>query len=211
MFGIEHYGLFILSSILLCLTPGVDTFYILGKTLSTRTWISPIISSLGITTGILLHTLCVSLGITLLVAQSLWLFQTIKILGACYLLYLGIQTWRQRHLLPTTNYKKIENHSLWKDFFQGVLVDFLNPKVALFFLAFLPQFVNPQYVESPWPILLLGWTFYGIGTLWLILVVSVSHFLGERFLKNPNYSRRMNSVCSLLYIFLGCGLLLEKE
>lgn len=211
MFGIEHYGLFILSSILLCLTPGVDTFYILGKTLSTRTWISPVISSLGVTTGILLHTICVSLGITLIVAQSVWLFQTIKILGACYLLYLGVQTWRHRHVVPVATNEKVETSCLWKDFLQGVLVDFLNPKVALFFLAFLPQFVNPQYVESLWPILLLGLTFYGIGTLWLVLVVSVSHFLGGTLLTNPNYFSRMNFLSGILYIFLGCGLLLENE
>ena len=163
MFGITHYETFLLAGIILNITPGSDTIYILSRSISQgRT--AGFYSVLGISSGIAVHTLLAALGLSAILAQSAMAFTLVKLAGAIYLGYLGITTLRAKNnplvLAATT---AISNKDIY---LQGLLTNVLNPKVALFFLSLLPQFIDQQNSYGIVPFILLGVTFIVTGTLW---------------------------------------------
>jgi threonine/homoserine/homoserine lactone efflux protein len=182
MFGITNFAAFLIAGILLNITPGSDTMYILGRSISQGKK-AGIVSVLGISTGSLIHTLFAGLGLSVVIAQSPLAFNIVKYLGAIYLFYLGA-----RMLINTTkndfNIQQLEEQlDLKKIYYSGILTNVLNPKVALFFLAFLPQFVSSQYIGNPLPFFLLGLTFVVTGTIWcliLVLFASLLQYLRHR-------------------------------
>ena len=146
MYGIENYWGFVAAAILLNLTPGSDTVYILTRSIAEGRKVG-IASALGISAGILVHCVLVSLGLAQIVAHSPTLFAILKYSGAAYLVYLGIKMWRSPPLDAGAAEKGVQT-GLWPVFRQGLLTNLLNPKVVLFFLALLPQFVSAG-VASP--------------------------------------------------------------
>ena len=140
MFGIINYGGFVLSSILLNITPGSDIIYVITRSMSGGRK-RGVVSAIGICTGILLHTLLASLGLSAILASSRTAFNVMKIIGAAYLIIMGIRTIFQKSSILSTK-GTAKQDSLAKTFREGVLTNALNPKVALFFLALLPQFVS---------------------------------------------------------------------
>ena len=138
MNDIVNYWGFLTACILLNLTPGSDTIYIITRTIAEGKK-SGIVSALGIQTGMLFHVLAVSLGLAGVVAHSTKLFAILKYAGAVYLLYLGIKMWCEPLVIDNPNLDKLP---LGKIYRQGVITNILNPKVVLFFLALLPQFVT---------------------------------------------------------------------
>ncbi|STY64571.1 Leucine efflux protein [Mannheimia haemolytica] len=177
MSDIVNYWGFLTACILLNLTPGSDTIYILTRTIAEGKK-SGLMSSFGILAGILCHILAVSLGLAGIlchilavslglagiVAHSPTLFNFLKYAGAIYLCYLGIKMWREPLVLEKINLDKLP---LWKIFRQGLITNLLNPKVLLFFLALLPQFVSSN-LEN---------TFYAVGAN----VFIHQHYLGKYF------------------------------
>ena len=204
MIGIENYGLFIISGIMLNLTPGADTMYILGRSVSQGRK-AGVLSVLGISTGSVFHTLLASLGLSAVLAQSATAFNSIKYIGAAYLIYLGIKSLLSAPDHFSANEGKEDK--LAKVYLQGIMTNILNPKVALFFLAFLPQFVNPANSYGPLPFLALGITFVSTGTIWCLLVVFFSSLATARLRKSPIISKAMNRLTGILFIGLGLGLL----
>ena len=153
MFDITTIGLFALASVLLAITPGPDMIYIATRSIA-QGRNAGVVSALGVHTGVLIHTVAAALGLSALIAASAMAFGIVKYAGAAYLIYIGIQTF----LSNPENFqiKSTARAKLRQVYFQGLLVNLLNPKVILFFLAFLPQFVDPAKGNVGLQLLLLG-------------------------------------------------------
>ncbi len=158
-FGIQNLGLFILAGWVLNLTPGPDVFYMVTHALKGG-WRAGVVAMLGISAGCLVHVLAATLGVSALIATSTTAFTVLKLVGAAYLVYVGIKMLRSQ---PTNGFKgATDSIAAYADntpatglkhykniFQQGFFTNVLNPKVALFFLAFLPQFISPG-AGAPW-------------------------------------------------------------
>jgi len=150
---VESLTLYITASIALILTPGPDTIYVLTRGISDGKW-SGVVSAIGVTAGICVHTSAAALGLAVLLNASLYAFWMLKVAGGIYLIYLGYDM--------IVNKKTIEidrsqpPFDIKKCFLQGFLTNVLNPKVALFFIAFLPQFVNRNISNHSVYMLILG-------------------------------------------------------
>ncbi|TXC90479.1 LysE family translocator [Metabacillus litoralis] len=208
MYGITNFEVFLLAAILLNLTPGTDTMYIVGRSVS-QGRAAGIISAIGIIAGLVIHTLLAAFGLSLILAQSAFLFNTIKIIGAIYLAYLGIRmiidkkSENKNTSLPKQSNKKI--------FLQGMLTNVLNPKVALFFLAFLPQFIKTSSdVTSPIPFIILGLTFTFTGGLWSIITAYFTSMATIKLRKNIKAELILNRLTGIVFIAIGLKLLNTK-
>ena len=208
MFGILNYKLFILSAVMLNITPGSDTIYIVGRSIAGGRK-AGVVSALGINTGAMIHTLLAALGLSLLLARSAAAFHTVKFLGAGYLIFLGIKTFRSKDSILTNPSAK-EEKSLPSTYVQGILTNVLNPKVALFYLAFLPQFIIPENPYGPLPFLLLGTTFLISSTLWCILLAILSSTLGKWIAAKGKIGSYLNRISGVIFICLGLNLLRAK-
>ncbi|WP_270474746.1 LysE family translocator [Clostridium cochlearium] len=208
MFGIVNYGVFIISAIMLNLTPGADTMYILGNSISNGKKVG-IMSALGINTGCIIHTVMAALGLSAILTKSAYAFNIIKYLGASYLIYLGIRSLISKSSMLV---KKDDNkkNSIKKIYFQGVITNVLNPKVALFFLAFLPQFINPNNTYGAIPFLLLGFTFVITATTWSIILAVFSSYIIENISKKFGLANSLNKITGIIFIVLGLNLLRDK-
>ncbi|WP_046212977.1 LysE family translocator [Paenibacillus wulumuqiensis] len=204
MWGIEHYWLFVLSSILLNITPGSDTIYILSRSMFQGRQ-AGLMSVYGIVSGSLVHTLLAGLGLSLILMQSALAFNLVKWIGAGYLIWMGIRALMARKE-EGTMLKQVEQRPLRKIYLQGMLTNVLNPKVALFYLAFIPQFVSPSQGMGPIPFLLLGLTFSATGLLWCILLVLFSSKMSDR-LQSSRVSRYLNKITGGIFVLLGLNLL----
>ena len=209
MFGIINYKLFILSGILLNITPGADTLYILGRGISQGRK-SAIVSALGISAGCLVHTILAAFGLSAILQKSILAFNIIKLVGALYLIYLGIKSIKNKEL----TFENIENSkeiSLKKVFLEGVITNVLNPKVALFFLSFLPQFISSNNSYGFIPFLILGFTFIITGTLWGLVLSFSSSFITDIMKKYKNIATQLNKITGIVFVALGIKLLNAKN
>ena len=206
MLGIHDYWLFLVSGIVLNLTPGQDTMYILGRTL-TGGRRAGVASAFGIIVGSLIHTLAAAAGLSVLLATSPLAFTAVKLCGAAYLVFLGAKIL----FTPSTVTGADETAGFVRGgsrsaFTQGVLTNVLNPKVALFFLAFLPQFIDPGSATKTLAFLLLGATFITTGTIWCLVLVFAAARLRGFFIDNPNRRTLVNRATGGLFIVLGARL-----
>jgi threonine/homoserine/homoserine lactone efflux protein len=207
MLGIHDYWLFILSGILLNLTPGQDTMYILGRSLSGGLR-SGVASALGITAGTLIHTLAAAAGLSVLLATSPVAFTAVKVCGAAYLGFLGAKLLFTRSSSGTgpDPARESAGRGAWTAFGQGILTNVLNPKVALFFLAFLPQFISPSSASKTLAFLALGATFITTGTVWCLVLAFSAARLRTFFVRNPNVRTLIDRATGGLFILLGARL-----
>ena len=171
MFGIENYAGFLAAGVLLNMLPGVDSVYVLTRSAAEGKRVG-VASVFGISSGVLFHTTLVALGLSAVLAASPKAFFAVKLAGAAYLLWLGIKTFREKGSIIPTESAEPKKTGLWGAYLQGFLTNALNPKVALFFLAFMPAFVSPTNTYGPLPFLLLGLTFFVTGTLWCLVLVA---------------------------------------
>lgn len=204
MWGIEHYWIFILSSILLNITPGSDTIYILSRSIFQGKK-AGIMSVYGIVSGSLVHTLLAGLGLSLILMQSALAFNIVKWIGAAYLIWLGVRSIMARHE-DNPSMQAVESQSNRKVYLQGMMTNVLNPKVALFYLAFIPQFVSPEQTYGAIPFILLGLTFSTTGILWCMLLVLFSSKMAQR-LQSSRISTYMSKITGSIFILLGLNLL----
>ena len=209
MAGIVNFETFLFAGILLNLTPGNDTIFILTKSIGQGKK-AGIVSALGIGTGNIVHTTIAALGLSLVIVKSPLLFNIIKYAGAAYLLYVGIKMLMDRSQLTTDSSKNNESDCLaiYKD---GIVTNVLNPKVSLFFLAFLPQFINPSATNTVLPFLLLGFTFVATGTIWCLTLATFSSAIFAGLKNNRKMSTYINWICGLTLIGLGVKVALAKR
>ncbi len=152
--------LFLAGALALLVIPGPAVFYVISRTVG-QGRAAGLVSAMGIAVGTLFHVSAAALGLSALLVSSARAFRVVQLLGAVYLVFLGIRTLLQR----TEDVEAVPQpaHSLSRIFGQGILVNILNPKTALFFLAFLPQFVDPARGRIPVQILFLGVLFAAMG------------------------------------------------
>jgi RhtB (resistance to homoserine/threonine) family protein len=208
MFGIINLPAFLLAGILLILTPGADTMYILSRSISQGKK-AGIFSVLGIVTGTLFHTTFAAFGLSLIIAKSAMAFNLLKYVGAIYLAYLGMKmilSKSESKLEPTI----VQSNSR-KLYISGILTNVLNPKAALFFLVFLPQFVKPSEAHNPVPFLILGIIFIIPGTIWCMMLVVFAARLSKKIRSNNKISLWLNRVTGGFFIVLGLKLALLSK
>lgn len=205
MADITNYYGFILAVIMLLLTPGADTVFILTKSIAGG-YRQGIASVAGIVCGLFVHTTLVAFGLSVILMTSALLFNIVKIAGAAYLIYLGIMALKSK---SSININKENASSFFLVFRQGLFTNLLNPKVALFFLALLPQFVKSN-AESPVPFLILGFTFIFIGSLWSLFLVWASARISNT-LRQSKFSYYLNKAAGVIFIALGLNILRLKN
>lgn len=205
MADITNYYGFILAVIMLSLTPGADTVFILTKSIAGG-YRQGIASVAGIVCGLFVHTTLAAFGLSVILMTSALLFNIVKIAGAAYLIYLGIMALKSK---SSININKENASSFFLVFRQGLFTNLLNPKVALFFLALLPQFVKSN-AESPVPFLVLGFTFIFIGSLWSLFLVWASARISNT-LRQSKFSYYLNKAAGVIFIALGLNILRLKN
>jgi RhtB (resistance to homoserine/threonine) family protein len=204
MFGIHNFWLFLTAGILLNLTPGPDTAYILGRSVAQGRR-AGVASALGIAVGSIFHTCAAAIGLSVILATSAFAFTAVKLLGGAYLVLLGLKILLHRSKqsgLPDRS----ERGTTVAAFRQGILTNVLNPKVALFFLAFLPQFIDPASSMKALAFLALGLTFVATGTIWCLILAWFASSFSARLRGNQQIGRWLNRVAGSLFIFLGLRL-----
>ena len=208
MFGIHGFGLFLAAGILLNLTPGPDTVYILGRSVAQGRE-AGVASALGICLGSIFHTCAAALGLSAILATSALAFAAIKLLGGGYLIFLGIKMLldRRRQLSLPSSFRRRTTMAAFR---QGILTNVLNPKVALFFLAFLPQFIEPASNMKVAAFLALGLTFVTTGTIWCLVLAWFAAVFSERLRANEAVGQWLNRTAAALFVFLGLRLATTK-
>jgi len=217
MLGIHDLPLFILSGLLLNVTPGQDFAYIVSRS-ATLGWHAGAMAVLGVAAGCMVHVLAATLGISALLAASATAFTAVKLVGAAYMVYIGLGMlragWHGPKGVPKPGLAGTEaKTSLGVVFRQGFLTNALNPKVALFFLAFLPQFVESGTARPMPALLLLGVIFTWNGTLWNLLVAWSASRLAASMHTEKGRAGRVAAWCrgvtGALFIGLGIKLALS--
>lgn len=206
MFDAHRLLLFLAAALLLAITPGPGIFYVLARSLAGGKR-EGILSSLGTFVGGLFHVFAAALGLSAILAASAVAFHTVKYAGAAYLVWLGIRMIRTRNAEMT-----VEAASPSKlAFRQGILTEVLNPKTALFFLSFIPQFVAPAHGHLFFQFALLGSISVGLNTAADLVVVGMASPL-ERKLKNSlRFRRRQRTASGIGMIGLGAYLALADS
>ena len=208
MDGIINFEVFLVAAILLNLTPGTDTMYIVSRSIA-QGRAAGIYSALGITGGIMIHTFLAAFGLSLILVQSSLIFNTIKIIGALYLAYLGIQMIRAKK--SENEQQTLAHASNKKIFLQGLITNVTNPKVALFFLAFLPQFIQTgSDGMNPIPFLILGLTFTLTGGTWCIITALFASMATSKLRGNAKVAVVLNKLTGIVFIAMGLKLLSTK-
>jgi threonine/homoserine/homoserine lactone efflux protein len=205
--GIHDLWLFIVSAVLVNISPGPDSAYIVGRSLQLG-WRAGMMAALGISCGCLVHVFGTAIGLSALLMASSLAFTVIKWVGAAYLCYIGVTMLLSRQKSPdgpadasTTAPRPML--SLRQVFWQGVLTDVLNPKVALFFLAFLPQFVNADSSHKTMAFLLLGLMFISTGTLWCFTIAALAARAASRLRQSGGALVWINRALGGVFVYLG--------
>ncbi len=206
--NLNDFFLFAFATLMLNLTPGSDMIYVATRS-TTQGVRAGIVSALGIAGGCLVHTFAAVVGLSVLISESAVAFNIVKFLGVGYLCYLGITSLIRKDKMSTQ--AKLESTPLKKIFWQGVYTNVLNPKVALFFLAFLPQFANTHAEDFKWYLLGLGIWFNISGTLVNGLVAVFFGKAGSYLNQLPNFYRIQNKITGMMMLGLGAYLAFAKR
>lgn len=210
MTGIINYETFLLTGLLLNITPGNDTIFILSRSMAQGKR-AGIMSVLGIATGSLIHTVLAAFGLSIIIAKSILAFNIIKYAGAAYLLYVGYKMLTDKTKINTDTSISENLINLKKIYRDGVLTNVLNPKVALFFISFLPQFINPHTTNTIVPFIKLGVTFTITGTIWCLILANFASVIFSKLKQNKKLSNYVNKTCGGVLIALGIKIALTTK
>jgi threonine/homoserine/homoserine lactone efflux protein len=191
---------FVAAALSLLLLPGPAVLYIVTRSIHQGRR-AGIVSVLGIQLGTLFHVAAAALGLSAILMSSALAFSIVKYLGAAYLIFLGIRTLMTRP--ETAENPQVEAASLKRVFSQGVIVNVLNPKTALFFVAFLPQFADPARGSLALQLLLLGAIFVGLGMLTDGSYALLAGSFGQWLKRSRTFARMQRYVAGTVYIGLG--------
>lgn len=204
--GIHDLGLFMLTSLVLNLTPGADTLYVMSRS-ARGGWRHGVAGAFGVGLGCMGHAVAAALGVAAVLAASRWAFDGLKWAGALYLAWLGLQMLRAAWggaAAAVAAEKAALTPTLRQSFTAGLLTNLLNPKVGLFFLAFVPQFVD-VHAGRPLPaFLLLGLLFNLSGVSWLLLVALLTDRVRGRVA--PSLRRALQALGGGLFLLLAARL-----
>ena len=210
--GIHDLPLFIISGLLLNITPGPDSLYIIGRSAS-QGWRAGATAAFGIGTGTLVHIFAAAFGLSAILATSVAAFTFVKLIGAAYLLYVGIGMLRSKAKVSSEAeiVQQVAPATLGQIFSQGFLTNVLNPKVALFFLAFVPQFIDPAAANKPLAFVLLGAIFDFNGMLWCNFLAWTAAAASARLKGNAKLGNVLNRLTGCLFVGLGLKLVFAKQ
>ncbi len=208
MLGITQFGFFLVAVLLLNVTPGPDTAYIVGRSVA-QGRSAGLVSALGISAGCCVHALACAFGLTALLAASAPAFTVIKLVGACYLVYLGVrlifakQTPSDEAARPAA---AVQPRPLRQLFLSGFWTNVLNPKVVLFFVSFFPQFVAVTSAHKILAFLALGAVFVLMSTVWNSLVAWIAGSVTARFSGKPGVKKWLDRTVGSAFVGLGVRL-----
>jgi len=205
-----YWLVFITAAIILNISPGPDMLYLVSKTISFGKR-SGFATALGLGTGAIIHTLFVSLGISVIISQSIVVFTIIKYLGAIYLLYLGFQSLTSGNIEHKDFDGKIKRESFFKSYIQAVIIDITNPKVAIFFIAFLPQFYRQNETSQFVQFMTLGFIIVLIGLIIESLIVLLSDKISQQLKEKEFIAKAFDKIFGGILIGLGLKLVFEKK
>ena len=211
MFGIHDLTLFVVSGLLLNIMPGPDSLLIMTRS-ATQGWRAGSAAALGIGTGTFVHIFAAALGLSAILATSAAAFTVVKLLGAAYILYLAVGMLLSKRgdgaaAQPLT----VAPLPLRRIYAQGILTNVLNPKVALFFLAFVPQFIDANAPHKAAAFLILGAIFNINGMLWCHALALFTAQARARLKLNPAVTQWLNRATGGLFVWLGVKLALAKQ
>jgi len=206
----SYWILFLTAAILLNIAPGPDMIYLITKTMSKGKVIG-FASILGLGTGALIHTLFVALGISAIISTSVVVFKIIKYTGALYLFYLGIKGLFFGGINLNEIEKDKQSESFVRAFFQAVIIDVTNPKVALFFIAFLPQFYLNNGTSKIVQFMMLGIIIVLIGFIVESIIVLLSDKIANILKTKPVIAKVLDKLFGSALIGLGIRLIIQKD
>ncbi len=211
MFGTHDLALFIASGLLLNISPGPDSLLVVTRS-AAQGWRAGSAAAFGIGAGIFVHIFAAALGLSAVLAASATAFTAVKYAGAAYLLYLGIGLLVGKPNRPAAarSMRSPTAHSYRKIFVQGFLTNVLNPKVALFFLAFVPQFILPESTNKALAFIVLGCIFNFNGMLWCNLLAVATGFTRSRIRAGNALSRWIGRLVGALFVSFGVKLALTQ-
>jgi threonine/homoserine/homoserine lactone efflux protein len=203
---------YLIAITLLTITPGVDTMLVIRNT-ARGGWRDGALSSLGICSGLFVHAVISAVGISVILLQAAWAFSALKLCGAGYLVWLGVSSWRK--VLRHERFAIINGVpsgggvlNVRRSLREGFLSNVLNPKTAVFYMAFLPHFINPAHSALVQSLLLAGLHFI-IAMIWqCLLALMVKQF--KRWLQRPRVSQLFDGVTGTVMIALGLRLAMER-
>jgi threonine/homoserine/homoserine lactone efflux protein len=209
MLGIHDFWLFVASGLLLNVTPGPDTAYIVGRGLQFG-WRGGAAAALGVGSGCLVHVAAAAAGLSALLMASTLAFSVLKWIGAAYLIWLGLRMLLSKPSDFTATAGAAPALSLGSVFRQGMLTNVLNPKVALFFLAFLPQFVAADASNKALAFLVLGLIFVVNGTLYCLALAAFAARAADRLRRSGSVLQWINRGLGALFVALGIRVALSR-
>ena len=196
---------YLVAITLLTLTPGVDTMLVIRNT-ARGGWRDGAVSSLGICSGLFIHATISAVGISVILLQAAWAYNALKLAGAGYLVWLGYCSWRkvitkQTFAIANGAIFRVKDFIAWRSLREGLLSNVLNPKTAVFYMAFLPQFINPDHSALSQSLFLAGLHFI-IAMLWQCLLALMVRQL-KGWLQRPSISRIFDGVTGTVMVALG--------
>lgn len=199
---------FLAISVLLTLAPGPDILFVIAQSMSNGRK-AGILTALGLASGVIVHTLAAALGISAVLYSSAFAFQIIKYAGAFYLLYLAWQAVREgASPLTSAASSKLSGFQLYRT---GILMNVLNPKVSLFFLAFLPQFITPGTGTAPVQMMVLGILFMLQAIVLFSAVALFAGLFGQKLFGQPSVGKYVNYGKAVLYAAIGIRLAFSEK
>jgi len=200
MLDSARLGVFIAASLVLLVTPGPAVVYIVTRSID-QGWIAGVVSSLGMAVGSLVHVTVAWLGMSAILFSSDNAFVALKYAGAAYLMYLGVQTLQAGDQVRASD--RLERQGLQRVFSQAIVVNLLNPKSALFFIAFMPQFVDHSRGTVAGQLLFLSGVFFALAIITDTAYALLAGKLGDLLRSSPTFRRRQRYVTATMYIGLG--------
>jgi RhtB (resistance to homoserine/threonine) family protein len=209
MLGIHDLLLFVISGLLLNMAPGPDSLLIVSRS-ATQGWRAGSAAALGIGSGTCIHILAAAFGLSALLTASATAFTVVKIIGAGYLFYIGfsilLRKTKNERVEQAPSEESIPALSYWRIFRQGFLTNLLNPKVAVFFLAFVPQFISPDSAHKAIAFIVLGGIFNLNGMLWCHFLAVSTAFASRRFRVHTALARWIDKIIGVIFVSLGIKL-----
>lgn len=202
---IEALIAFVVAAALLAIAPGPDNIFVLTQSILFGKR-SGILITLGLCTGLVFHTSIVALGVATLIQTSEWAFMALKIFGAMYLLYLALQISKSAPQQLTGESQTLSGKALY---LRGIVMNISNPKVSLFFLAFLPQFTHSEAGAVAAQIVLLGLVFGGISLLIFSGIAITAAQIGKTLTRHPSLQYALQTITALIFVLLAVNLVIS--
>ena len=209
MLPLETLIAFFTTSVLLAIIPGPDNIFVLTQSIFQGKK-SGLIIMLGLCTGLIFHTLAVILGVAVIFQTSIFAFTILKIIGAMYLLYLAWQIFKAGNQKIDTKNNNA-NRDYKKLYYRGIIMNITNPKVSIFFLAFLPQFTNPNVGSVSFQMILLGGLFILATIIIFGMIALLSGSISQVFNKSEKSQMILNKLASFVFVALAVKLITTKQ